>query len=88
VSRNLLALSVYLGLCSACKLTRTPDAPPTVRIHIEGRPTANILDGCVADYDPAVDYFPNKLEFRHSVQLAVSYHRHYKVITFKPSVAT
>lgn len=45
-------------------------------------------DGCVAAYDPAIDYFPDKVEFRHSVQLAVSYHKHYKVVTFKPSVAT
>jgi iron complex transport system substrate-binding protein len=48
----------------------------------------NLQDGCIADYNPAVDYFPEKVQFRHSVQLAVSYHKHYKVATFEPSIAT
>jgi iron complex transport system substrate-binding protein len=57
-------------------------------VEVSGSLVSNILDGCVAKYDPAIDYFPEKLEFRHSVQLTVSYHKHYKVVTFKPSVAT
>jgi iron complex transport system substrate-binding protein len=75
-------------LCSACKLTQTPDPRPMARVQVKDALAANIRDGCVANYDPAIDYFPEKLAFRHSVQLSVSYHKHYKVVTFKPSVAT
>jgi iron complex transport system substrate-binding protein len=88
VFQNLLAICALLGLSSACKLTRTPEARPTTRVEVSSSLVSNILDGCVAKYDPAIDYFPEKLEFRHSVQLTVSYYKHYKVITFKPSVAT
>lgn len=43
-------------------------------------PMAN-LQGCVEGYDPAVDYFPNKVEAVHTAQWSVTYHNHYKVIT-------
>lgn len=81
-------VGVWLIVSLGCKLTHAPDPRPTSRIQVSGNPAANILDGCVANYDPAIDYFPDKLHFRHSTQLAVSYHEHYKVVSFKPSVAT
>jgi iron complex transport system substrate-binding protein len=58
------------------------------QVLVSGGVTSNISHGCVSNYDPAIDYFPEKIQFRHSVQLSVSYHKHYKVVTFRPSVAT
>lgn len=88
MSRKLLAVCAFVAFGSACKLTRAPDVRSTARVEVGTGSKTNVSDVCVANYDPAVDYFPEKIAFRHSVQLAVTYHKHYKVITFKPSVAT
>ncbi|MEM9290615.1 MAG: ABC transporter substrate-binding protein [Acidobacteriota bacterium] len=46
---------------------------------------SNLTQGCVDDFDPTVDYFPEKANFRHTEQLEVEYHGHYKQVTFRPS---
>ncbi|MBC7811575.1 MAG: ABC transporter substrate-binding protein, partial [Burkholderiales bacterium] len=43
--------------------------------------TANVTDGCVTDYDPAVDYFPDKAEFEYATGVEVEYFNNYKVVT-------
>jgi iron complex transport system substrate-binding protein len=42
---------------------------------------ANLTDSCVTDYDPAVDYFPEKVELAHTEGFTVEYFNHYKVVT-------
>lgn len=42
---------------------------------------ANLTDGCVADYDAAVDYFPQKVEIVDAVKFSVEYFNHYKVVS-------
>lgn len=37
--------------------------------------------GCVESYDPAVDYFPDKVTPQYAVGWTVEYHNHYKVVT-------
>ena len=46
---------------------------------VEGIPTRNLEGAAVADYDPQVDYFPDKVTIRHAQQIEIEYHRHYKV---------
>jgi len=41
----------------------------------------NITDGCVTDYDTAVDYFPDKAEFEYATGVEVEYFNNYKVVT-------
>ncbi|MEM7049299.1 MAG: ABC transporter substrate-binding protein [Acidobacteriota bacterium] len=48
--------------------------------------TTNLADGCVEDFDPAADYFPEKVRFRHTEQLEVEYRGHYKVVTLRPRI--
>jgi iron complex transport system substrate-binding protein len=60
---------------------------PTV-ITLTGQPATNLSDGCPDHYDPAVDYFPEKISFEYAQQIRVTYHRNYKVIEFNPSVHT
>ena len=36
---------------------------------------------CVRDYDPGVDYFPDKAVLTHAEGFSLEYHRHYKVLT-------
>ncbi len=42
---------------------------------------ANLTDECVTDYDPEVDYFPNKVEITYAENFSVAYVNHYKVVT-------
>ena len=42
---------------------------------------ANLTDGCVSDYDAAIDYFPDKAVVEDAVRFSVEYFNHYKVVT-------
>jgi iron complex transport system substrate-binding protein len=42
---------------------------------------ANLTEGCVADYDPDIDYFPEKVEIVDAVNFSVAYFNNYKVVT-------
>ncbi|MBN1285869.1 MAG: ABC transporter substrate-binding protein [Anaerolineae bacterium] len=42
---------------------------------------ANRVDGCVTDFDPAVDYFPEKVEIEYAEGLGIEYYNNYKVVT-------
>lgn len=53
-----------------------------------GGPAQNLQAACVGDYQPGVDYFPDKAAFRHSSQLQVEYGPNFKRVRFTPSVAT
>ncbi|MEO0947516.1 MAG: ABC transporter substrate-binding protein, partial [Cyanobacteria bacterium J06641_5] len=39
--------------------------------------------GCVADYDPAADYFPAKVRVERALGFAVEYGPNYKLVTVK-----
>lgn len=42
---------------------------------------ANLTEGCITEYDPAVDYFPDKSEITYAEGFEIAYFNHYKVIT-------
>ncbi len=42
--------------------------------------TANLTEECVTDYDPTVDYFPEKVTITDAVNFSVAYFNHYKVV--------
>ena len=44
-------------------------------------PEMNLADGCIDSFDPAVDYFPQKLSVSHATGFDVEYHNSYKVVT-------
>lgn len=37
-----------------------------------------MTEACVADYDPEVDYFPDKVVLGYAERFQVSYYGHYK----------
>ncbi|MCY4070458.1 MAG: ABC transporter substrate-binding protein [Chloroflexi bacterium] len=41
----------------------------------------NLTEGCITDYSPDVDYFPEKIEILDAERFAVAYHNHYKVVS-------
>lgn len=45
---------------------------------------ANLVDACVENYDPAVDYFPAKAEIEYAENFSVEYFNNYKVVTILP----
>lgn len=44
-------------------------------------PTQNLTDGCVENFDPDVDYFPDKIEVVNATGFEIEYFNHYKVVT-------
>jgi iron complex transport system substrate-binding protein len=83
------SIAVILGLsllATACSPVQAP--PPRVRqiTALEAPPVENLNRSCPNVYVPEWDYFPDKVAFEHSIQLKVSYHGHYKVVDFIPSV--
>ncbi len=41
---------------------------------------------CATTYNPATDYFPDKVQFRYAQGVSVAYHPHYKVVTIRDLV--
>jgi iron complex transport system substrate-binding protein len=56
-----------------------PTAAPTVAVLEQ--PVANLTEGCVTDYDPEIDYFPEKVTLSDSVGWTIEYFNNYKLIT-------
>lgn len=52
--------------CAACHQTEVQPASewPTADPALLG--AVNLEAGCIADFDPEIDYFPHKTEFRRS----------------------
>lgn len=40
----------------------------------------NLIDTCVTDYDPEIDYFPDKVEFEYAEGVEVEYFNNYKIV--------
>jgi iron complex transport system substrate-binding protein len=59
--------------------TAEPTAAPTVAAP--SAPAANLTEGCVTDYDPEIDYFPEKVTLSDSAGWTIEYFNNYKVIT-------
>lgn len=68
-------------LLAACQPVADAPAPAVPAAALSGAPTANLTDGCITGFDPAIDYFPAKLTPAYADGFAVEYHGHYKVVT-------
>ncbi len=58
--------------------TEVPAATPTTT------PITSNPRGCLTDFQPGVDYFPNKVEAVYAEGWSVRYQGHYKVLTVEP----
>ncbi|MEJ7607275.1 MAG: hypothetical protein WKF37_13670 [Bryobacteraceae bacterium] len=72
----------------SCRYAEAPARTSLPVVSVDDAPSTNLASSCVENYDPGIDYFPDKVEFQHSVQVKVSYHPNYKVLSFQPSVLT
>lgn len=85
--RPFLLLSSLLLAIVGCKpLTLTNDAAASWPLQ-SGAPTTNLTEHCVEDYDPSVDYFPDKITIERATNFSVSYHGHYKVVRSQVEVS-
>lgn len=66
-----------MGCGGAATAPPVPDAPPAAAASTGGGNPA----GCVEDYDPEVDLFPDKAVLTHAERFAVDYFSHYKVVS-------
>ena len=77
-----------VGLCGlllsafACWSCRTPPSLDAASARSAlGRSRSVNPPGCIDRYDPAIDYFPDKVTFESAREVNVSYHGHYKLLT-------
>ncbi len=63
--------------------TSMPEPTPTIAptAAVLELPETNLTEGCVTDYDPEIDYFPEKVTIVDAVGWTIEYHNNYKVIT-------
>src|SRR5262245_19165113 len=64
-----ISLLTILLLISAC--TRTPEPP------------AATGKGCIENFNPSTDYFPDKTQVEFAQNFSVVYHNSYKVVTVR-----
>ncbi len=57
------------------------EVPVEVEVPVVRNSPVNNPLQCVTDYDPEVDYFPDKTEAEHALEWDVEYHSNYKVVT-------
>ena len=74
-------LCTVILLAAGCTTPAVDPAPvaPVSQGTVAG-PDKNIEQGCVENYDPNVDYFPDKTEMDYAEGLEVTYHNNYKVV--------
>ena len=77
-----------LLLIAACAPVTMAQPATRDAVRVGAAPLTNLRAGCVADYRPGTDYFPDKVQFTHSAQLQVEYHGNWKRVTFTPAVDT
>ncbi len=85
-TNSLWSLVVIALFLSSCAQVEAPPSRHRVYTTLLRPPEHNLNRSCPDRYDDQWDYFPEKLDFRHSTQLRVFYHRSYKVVDFVPAV--
>lgn len=82
---NYLLVIVLLVLCGCVAQPATVSSPPDGAsgnsAAAAASPDQNLHDGCVESYDPAIDYFPQKLSVAYASGFDVEYRNNYKIVT-------
>ena len=83
---NYLLVIAFLVLCgcvaqAGCSVLAPRTPPSGNSASAAASPDQNLHDGCVESYDPAVDYFPQKLSVAYASGFDVEYHNNYKIVT-------
>lgn len=90
--RLFCGLTLMLMMVTGCAVSPpVPEQPPTTANETDTSlaavveqipaPETNLTSGCVENYVPEVDYFPEKTQPDFATGWVVEYHNHYKVLT-------
>ena len=77
---KVLLYACLLMILSGCKPTVSTSGESLAWERQAGVPSTNMTESCIANFDPAVDYFPEKIELSYAERFRVSYHGYYKVL--------
>lgn len=69
LSRPVVLMAATGLILAGCATGTDPDTGPTV------------ADGCIADFDPGTDYFPDKSQIVDAENFSISYRNSYQVLT-------
>jgi iron complex transport system substrate-binding protein len=75
------AAALLVVWACVCDSAATPPAMPVGRAP--AAPGTNITRGCVDRFDPAADYFPDRITIEDAGHFAVDYRRSFKVVTLR-----
>jgi iron complex transport system substrate-binding protein len=78
LSRQLLIAASVIASAAALEAVQSRAAAPV---------PSNVTRGCVDRYDPARDYFPDKVTVEDATNFTVTYHRSYKVLGVRAGAA-
>jgi len=73
-------------LLAGCAQVDAPSKPPWPAAVVDKPLAQNLTQACVAPGTSETELFPERTSFQHSIQLQVSYHGHYKLLRFQPSL--
>lgn len=89
----LFLLTLVISACAPARQAAIAEmntqVAPTALVETEpasvAQPTENMIEGCVAeaDFDPTIDYFPQKAVITHTTAFTVEYHNNYKLVTIQ-----
>lgn len=77
----ILTLLAAMTLAGCTPPPSAPLQPLTDVVLDNAAPPDENLGSCIEKYDPAVDYFPQKVQPDYATGWTVEYHNHYKVLT-------
>lgn len=65
--------------------TEAPTPASTEIAPVITAPTENLTEGCIAEgqFDPNIDYFPQKISLDYTTGFTIEYHNAYKVVTIQ-----
>ncbi|MBI3958671.1 MAG: ABC transporter substrate-binding protein, partial [Chloroflexi bacterium] len=81
MKRTLLISFLSILALAGCVLPAPVVVQPSAPALERTAPAMNLTGGCVENFDPAIDYFPQKTQPEYAAGWTVDYHNHYKVLT-------
>ncbi|NMG11091.1 ABC transporter substrate-binding protein [Brasilonema sp. UFV-L1] len=70
-------------LCIACHSTTNISDNKQTPTEAISFANTNVLQGCISNYNPKTDYFPEKTSINYGEGFEVEYHQNYKIIKVK-----
>ncbi len=81
----LMLMTISWVVMSACSDSSSDDVSLEQSEEVANQSSrslaSNLVDGCVDEFDPDLDYFPDKADLEFATNFSIEYHGHYKTLT-------